>query len=186
MNVPFRTLALAATVAALSASNAGAQIQPYVGAGILSPSGDFAEYAQSGWLVFAGAQKPLGMSQRAVGGITVIYGHADHEGPGSTGTNIPGVTVDFGYALTAGGRFTPYVRGGVGFIQHRFDPGDTGLEDDSETKFAFGVGGGISTALGSNTLFVGAHHTGAEDTNFLSFYVGFGLGGGAPTMMRRW
>ena len=185
MRVFARGLALLAVFGTLGATSARAQIQPNFGGGILSPSGDFADYAKSGWLVFAGADKPIGTSQRAVAGIGVFYGHASHEGPGNTATNIPGATVDFGYALTAGGKFTPYVRGGVGFLQHRFDAGDTGADSDSETKFAFGGGGGVATAVGSNLLFIGAHYIGAEDTNFLTFYVGFGLGGGAPSMLRR-
>jgi hypothetical protein len=186
MHVPLRSLALVLVVSVLAAPTARAQIQPYFGAGFLSPTGDFGEYANAGWAAFVGAQKPIGMSQRSVIGVTVIYGHAPHEGDLNEATNIPGVAVEFGYALTTAARFTPYLRGGVGFIQHRYDPGDTGFDDESETKFAIGVGGGVSTTLGGNTLFGGAHYNIAEDTNFLTIYVGFGLGSAAPPMLRRW
>lgn len=172
-----------ALLVAVSAPSAQAQMQPYFGGGILSPSGEFADYAKAGWMVFGGVQRPLG--QAAVIGLTASYGHAPHEGDFNTATNIPGITLDIGRAFGTG-RFMPYVRGGVGFIQHRFDAGDTGGENDSETKFAFGAGGGVTTAVGSNTMFAGVHYTGAEDTNFLSIYVGFGLGGRPSAALRRW
>lgn len=182
MSLRLRSLVPLTLGVVLFSSSAGAQIQPYVGAGMLSPSGEFADYAKSGWLAFVGLQRPF-MDPRCVIGLTGSYGHAAHEGDQNEATNIPGLTVDLGYALSTG-RFSPYLRGGVGFIQHRYDPGDTGFDDESETKFAFGVGAGVATPLGGNTLFVGAHYTGAEDTNFMSFYIGFGLGRAAPPAFR--
>jgi hypothetical protein len=166
----------------LCSSSAAAQIQPYFGGGMLSPSGEFADYAKSGWMAFVGVQRPF-MDPRCVIALTGFYGHAAHEGNLNDATNIPGLTVDLGYSLSTG-RFRPYLRGGAGFLQHRYDPGDAPGESESETKFAFGAGAGIGTSVGSNTLFAGVHYTGAEDTNFMSFYVGFGLGGGAAPAFR--
>ena len=88
--------------------------------------------------------------------------------------------MDFGYAfgVTSPGRIKPYVRGGIGAIQHRYDPGNSSADDESETKLGAAVGAGINIMMGPISPFVGAHFvTGGSDTQFYTVYVGLSFGG---------
>lgn len=181
-----RYVAAVALLVSVAGSDAGAQssIEPYVGVGMISPSGDFGDYAETGLAVFAGFNRRMPANPRMTWGLTVFYGQADHEGSFGESTSLPGLFGEVGYALSTGS-VVPYVRGSLGFLQHRYDAGDTGFEDESETNLAYGVGAGLAKAFGSRSLFGGVHFTGG-DTQFLTFYAGFGFGGAsAPAGARR-
>lgn len=170
--VPFGTL------------DAQQRIQPFFGGGALLPMGDLGDYAETGWIFFAGGDMPLASNPRMTIGATLFFGHTDHEGSQGEATNIPGLLAEVGYALTASGPVIPYVRGSVGFLQHRYDAGDTGFDDESETSFAFGGGGGIAIPRGTMGIFAGAHYLVADGTDFVNAYVGLSFNGAAPSGFR--
>ncbi len=148
----------------------------FVGAGLLSPSGNFADYAKGGWMGAAGLSVPLGQSRWSLE-PTLFYGHAAHEGNDGDASNIVGGAMGFGYALGSDG-VIPYLSAISGMLQHRFDGGNTGPDPAPDTQVLLGVGGGLGVALGGTTLFLDARYTHAENTRFMTFTVGLGFGGG--------
>ena len=166
-------LVLAATVAQ---QNAGAQmIIPFIGGGPAWGSGDISDAgSEMGWIGFAGIDYTLAAMPGATVGVNALYAHIPYEGE-DVATNIPGAFVDLGYVFgaTSASRIKPYVRGGIGVIQHRFSTGGSYSDDESETKLGAGIGAGVNIILGSISPFVGAHFiTGGSDTQFYTAYVG--------------
>ncbi|HSA57517.1 MAG TPA: outer membrane beta-barrel protein [Gemmatimonadaceae bacterium] len=164
-------------VVPITAAPAQQRLQPHVGVGALLPMGDLGDYGKTGYLLFAGADLPLPANPRVTIGATLFYGHTEHEGGLNEATNIPGITADVGYALVAAGSIIPYVRGSIGFLQHRYDAGDTGFDDESESSLAFGGGGGLALPRGSLVFFGGAHYLVADGTDFVNAYFGLSFGG---------
>jgi len=88
--------------------------------------------------------------------------------------NIPSFTANAIFKLPTGG-FTPYVIGGVGLYR----PGGDIFVGDTENKFGWNAGGGISMPLSGFKVFVEARFNnvpgedGGEDLNFIP--ITFGL-----------
>jgi len=122
-----------------------------VGGGLLIPTGDYGKADQTGWHV-------LGLIQLPISGSSVhlrfdgLYGSTSHQsGFGSGKTTLAGGTADL--LLHLGSRASsvrPYVLGGVGLF-HISDGA-------SESKFGFGLGGGILFGLGTMHAFLEARY----------------------------
>jgi len=122
-----------------------------VGGGLLLPTGDYGKVDQTGWHV-------LGLIQLPISGSSVhlrfdgMLGSTSHQsafGPGKT--TLAGGTADL--LLHLGSRASsvrPYVLGGIGF----FNVSD----GSSESKFGFGLGGGILFGLGTMHAFLEARY----------------------------
>ena len=178
-------VALVVAAAVLPAS-AGAQMVPYVGGGISTGTGDFGDYTDNGWTVFAGVVIPIASYPGLGLNLSAAYSRFNHkEGEGAT--NVPQAMVGLEYLMNAAGpgMVKPFVGAAVGALQHRYDPGGTGYSSESETKFAAGAGAGLNFVMQSFTPFVGAYYTYAEDTSFMTFYAGVGFSGsGAGNAIR--
>lgn len=181
--LPVVTLVVAAVV--LPASG-GAQMVPYVGAGISTGTGDFGDYTDNGWTVFAGVVIPIASYPGLGLNLNAAYSRFKHKG-GDDATNVPQAMVGLDYVMNAAGpgMVKPYIGAGLGVVQHRYDPGGSGYSSESETKFAAGGGAGLNFVMQSVTPFVGAYYTYAEDTSFMTFYAGLGFSGsGAGNAIR--
>lgn len=167
----------------------GAQnVNFFLGGGGAFPMGDLKdEGAETGWIGFAGVGVPITSVPGAVIGVTGFYAHMPYEGPLDDATNIPGLFADLGYVFGAASptRIKPYMRFGVGVMQHRYDIDGYSSDGESETKLGGAIGAGLNFAMDSFTPFVGAHFvTGGSDTSFLAAYVGLAFGGGGGSARR--
>ena len=173
-----RPWVIAALATALMAEPVSAQsrVGYFIGAGSLSPTGRFGEFAKGGWMGAIGLSVPLGQSRWSLQ-PTVFYGHASHEGSDGDASNIPGVAMGVGYALSTGG-VMPYISAVSGILQHSFAGGGIGPTPGTDTQVLLGLGGGLGFGLGGTMLFLDARYTHAENTRFMTFSVGLGFGGG--------
>ncbi len=159
---------------------AAAQTSIFFGGGATIPSGEYGDYAKTGWIGAAGVGIPLPNSKVSVV-IWGAYGSNNHDDDTGDKTNIysgnGGLEYRFGDPAKAG----IYVNGSVGFLVHSFKAGESQSDaDESETKIAFSFGGGPVIPAGKIVIWGWGGYVLATDTNFLGFLAGIGipLGGG--------
>ena len=178
-------LAIAVTMLAMfAAQKAQAQTVLYVGGGATFPTGEFGDYAKTGWQVIGGVLFPIGTPGLSAGG-EVFYGQNSHNI--ETGVTEDSKTSPYGihailnYSFQTSGSLSPYVWGGAGLTVHRFSGTVLGESvSDSESKFGYQFGVGLEFGLGATTgLFVEGRYMGASGTNFFGVDAGlaFALGG---------
>ena len=168
----------------------GAQnVSFFLGGGGAFPTGDLKDdQAETGWIGFAGVDLPIRSVPGAAVGITAFYAHMPYEGDLDDATNVPGLFADIAYLFgaTSPSRIKPYVRAGVGVLQHRYSLDGYDSDGEDETKLGGAVGAGLNFVMQSVTPFVGAHFvTGGSDTSFFTAYVGLAFGGGGSSASRK-
>ncbi len=160
----------------------------FIGGGGAFPTGDLKDDgAETGWIGFAGIDMPIRSVPGAFVGVSGFYAHMPYEGESDAATNVPGLFADVGYLFgaTSPTRIKPYIRFGVGVLQHRYSLEGYSGDGTDETKLGGAVGAGLNFMMQSVTPFVGAHFiTGGSDTSFLAAYVGLGFGGGGNSARR--
>jgi opacity protein-like surface antigen len=171
----------AAFTAATAFADLGAQqrVVPYFGAGLASGTGDLSDDTDNGWLVYGGIGFPVGKNRAVSIGVTLGYAHIPYLGGFEEATNVTSLVGELGYLVGASspGRVKPYVRGGLGMIQRRYDPGDTGYESSSESDIGFSAGAGLNFVFNSTTFFLGGHIVSTADAGFLAFHGGLSFPG---------
>jgi opacity protein-like surface antigen len=133
-------LALVVACAAVP-PDAKAQTKLYAGGGASFPTGEFAEYSDTGWQVAGGVLFPLSDSGLALG-VEAFYGSNGRK------SDTTGITFDspFGlvailrYGLATSGSVEPYVSGGAGLHYMGTSGGDGTVEMEFGYQFGAGVG----------------------------------------------
>ena len=149
---------------------AQAQTTLYLGAGATFPTGDFGEYADTGWMGVGGAIFGLGDSGFGVGG-EFFYGQNNH---GVDGVDLDSKTIPYGimaiadYSFGSPDGLQPYVFGGLGLMVHRFSV--EGFDSESESQFGYQFGAGLGFNFG---LFIEGRYMGSEDTNYFGALAGW-------------
>jgi len=149
---------------------AQAQTTLYIAGGATFPTGDFGEYANTGWMAAGGAIFGLGDSGFGVGG-EIFYGQNNH---GSDEVDLDSKTSPYGimaiadYAFGSEGSIRPYVFGGLGVLVHRFSA--EGFEAESESQFGYQAGAGLGFPIG---LFIEGRYMGSSDTNYFGALAGW-------------
>lgn len=171
-------LAVMALVVVAAAPASAQGIRWGVGAGLLMPMGDYADGDKLGFTGGVGGtyNLPGGVGIRA----EVSYGTtSEKSGVTAHKTKILGGMASVVYSFASAGP-RPYVMGGLGLSNVKFDPA-TG-SDVSETKVAFGFGAGVALPLGTggNRLFAETRYTSVSRSgsslNFLPIVVGISFG----------
>jgi hypothetical protein len=172
-------LALALGLAATPALGAQ-QTQPTegirfgVGGGLTLPIGTYGDFDKAGWHVLGLIQFPIGMSP-VHARFDAMYGQTSHKsGVGSGNTTLTGATGDLLYHLgNRASTVRPYVLGGLGFY-------NIDAFGSSESKFAFGLGGGILFSIGTMHAFLEGRYmsvqTSGNSLNFLPVSLGLMFG----------
>ena len=175
-------LFLAAFATMAFAIPAQAQTTLYVGAGGSFPTGDFGEYAETGWMGAVGALFAVG----PVGlGAEFFYGQNGHKDEASFFENEKTTPYGFmaivDYSFGQAGAIQPYVFGGLGIMWHKFS-GD-GIDSESESGFGYQFGAGVAFPIGAtSSLFAEGRYLGssemgegefAETTNYFGLLAGF-------------
>jgi len=117
-----------------------------LGAGLILPTGDYGTADKMGWHVMGLIQLPISQSPIHLR-FDGMYGMTSHKGGVSGSTKLAGATADLLYHLgERASSIRPYILGGLGF----FHVGD----GTSESKVAFGLGGGILFGMGTMHAFL--------------------------------
>ncbi len=180
-------------------STAQAQWTFYVAGGATFPTGDFGNYANTGWMGIAGALFDIqdGISL----GVEGFYGQNNHEenllttsriadpanfavvgsSAAADKTNPYGFMGTLTYMFGMDGSVKPYVFGGAGILWHKYTA-DTTIGDLNATDsgFAYEFGGGVAFGLSPSTsLFAEGRYmagTGDADTKMWGIFGGFAFG----------
>ena len=153
---------------------AQAQTTLYIGGGGSFPTGDFGEFADTGWMAVGGAIFGLGDSGFGVGG-EVFYGQNNHKEEVSlfenTKTTPYGIMAIADYTFGSPDGLQPYLFGGLGLLVHKFS-GD-GFDSESESQFGYQFGAGLAFNFG---LFIEGRYMGASDTQYFGALAGWAFG----------
>ena len=156
----------------------GAQAQPTegirfgVGAGLTLPIGAFGDIDKAGWHALGVLQFPIGQSPLH-GRVDAMYGQTSHD-IGSGSTTLTGATGDIVYHIgDRAASVRPYIVGGLGFYNVDFGGA-------SESKLAFGAGGGVLFNIGTMHAFLEGRYmsvqTSGSSLNFLPITLGLLFG----------
>lgn len=160
---------------ALLAGTASAQrITPFVGGGLATGIGDLGENTESGWIVFAGVDFPLGAYPGLTFGVTASYARVPYSGGFNESTSVPSFFGEVGYTIGANSPrlVKPYVRAGAGVQLQQYDGGDTGYPRNSNGGLAFSGGAGVQFAFSPATVVVGARLVSDGDAGVVGFHAG--------------
>jgi hypothetical protein len=159
-------------VAALALTAAPAQAQFFVGAGLVSPSGDFADGFKAGLGASAGVALFKSGDERFKVWAEGFFAKNDVDSDFIDGSST--MMGAFGSAtldLAAGGGTIPYIIGGAGYLSQKIDIDDIG----DETEGGLGLFGGAGISFGK-LWFEGRYTTASiadGTTAFLALMVGY-------------
>lgn len=149
----------------------------FVGGGVTIPTGDFGDYADTGWLASAGFSFDIGEAGLSAG-VEGFYGENKHSDVDGDKTNPYGA---MGFLLYRAGNAEsvgPYFYGGAGLLVHRFSPASG--DSESDTNFGYEAGAGLDFPFSDNVgAWVEGRFMGASDTNFFGIVAGLGFGLGS-------
>jgi hypothetical protein len=177
------TAALALAFVGMTApGQASAQISIGVGGGASFPTGDYGDYANTGWIGSVGITVPVGTAGLGVG-ATGFYGSNNHSDVDGDKTNLLGGVAGLSYGFETSGSLTPYILGAVGFLRHSYKSDSFPDLEDSVSGMAFGGGVGVRFPLGSiSGRLQGTYLQGTGDVDGTKFFavgagVSFPIGG---------
>lgn len=172
-----------AGVATVSAQTPGGRASFHIGGGLVLPTGDFGDFAKTGWQAMGGVDFGLSGIPFMLR-VDALYGQNN----GDEAVTGPDVKAKF-FGGMAGGQFMigsgpspvkPYILAEVGVVNVKVTA--PGGFSDSESKFAFAPGVGLQFGLGSMNAFVEAKYlsvqTSSSSTNMIPILVGLRFGGG--------
>ena len=184
MNGRILSVLAAAALALAAPATVGAQ-QLYISGGATFPTGDFGDYANTGWQIAGGIVFSDVYTQGLSLGVDGFYGENSHDdfstSPGDvtdTKTNPYGIMGIAMYDFSAG-TVDPYIFGGAGWLAHKYSGTIFGETIDSETDSGFGyqLGAGIGFGLSESISIYGEGRYTAgtgdvKDTKFISALAG--------------
>jgi hypothetical protein len=143
-----------------------------VGGGLTLPMGNYADFDKAGWHVMGLIQFPISQSP-VHARFDAMYGQTSHD-VGSGNTTLTGATGDLLYHLgNRASTVRPYVLGGLGFY-------NVDVAGTSESKLAFGLGGGILFSIGTMHAFLEGRYmsvqTSGSSLTFLPVSLGLMFG----------
>ena len=159
----------------------------FVGGGITFPTGEFGDYAESGWVGVAGVLFPVGEGGLNVG-VEGFYGqnnHMDANGAKIDGdkTNPYGAMAVLEYDIGSGDGIGAYIFGGAGLLIHKCSTDGTSCTEDgsaggtSDSNFGYEAGAGVGIPVGGSTsIWVEGRYMGASGTNIFGILAGLGFG----------
>ena len=178
--IHFSSLAVVLGLCAAPALRAQAQptegIRFGVGGGLTLPMGTFGDVDKAGWHLLGVLQLPISQSPIHLR-FDAMYGQTSPKsGFGSGNTTLTGATADLLYHLgDHAAKVRPYILGGLGFYNVDFGGGSS-----SQSKLAFGLGGGILFGVGTMHAFLETRYmsvqTSGKSLTFLPVSLGVMFG----------
>jgi hypothetical protein len=154
-----------------------AQTKLYAGGGGSFPTGEFGEYADTGWLVAGGVLFPISDHGLAAG-VEAFYGSNERTSgaQGITYDSPFGLVATVRYGITTLGSVEPYLSGGAGL--HYM--GSSGGDGTVNISLGYQLGVGLGFKLSAITaIFAEGRYTANADLGYLGLLGGlaFTLGG---------
>jgi len=188
MNGRIVTLAAAAVIALAAPLTLDAQTL-YISGGATFPTGDFGNYAETGWMAAGGILfDDIGTAGVSLG-IDGFYGENKHKtddggstGSGDSKTNPYGIMGIAQYSFGTGGSILPYVFGGLGWMAHKYTADPLGVDvDETVSGFGYQFGAGVGFGLSESiTLYGEGRYLGGSgdvsDTKFFGLFGGLAFG----------
>jgi len=151
-----------------------------LGGGAIVPVGDYKDADKIGWHGLGMVQFGLPASPVDIR-VDGLYGQTTHKDIGTTpvsgNTKLYGALASLVYNIGPKLMARPYILGGAGVYHVKVDAAGTIV---SETKFAYGLGGGVSVGMGQSHFFVEGRFVSVREsggsTSFLPFTAGVTFG----------
>lgn len=146
-----------------------AQASFFLGGGVVMPSGDYGDFAKTGY----GGMGGVNLSLPALpinARVEALYLYNSHEGTDAGSTSLYGGMASATYSFA--GPTGLYLIGGIGYMNHYFNA-PSGQTSAGEWDFTWGIGGGITFSK----LFAEARYMQRGDTKFIPIMVGIKFGG---------
>lgn len=151
----------------------------YIGGGLTIPTGDFGEFADTGWMTAGGFMIDIGDSG-ASAGVEGFYSGAS-ESDGDADASIYGAMATLLYRVGNPARVGPYIFGGAGLTAVDLDDPTDGDGSDEDFGYQFGAGLDFPFADRVGAWLEGRYMGSSvfEGTHFFAILagLGFGLGG---------
>lgn len=185
MKLCYAVVVVTALTVALGAKAVAAQrgTSWLLGAGLSLPAGDFNSYANNGWGVIAGAERPLGSRSVALRLDLSLAQNRDLTASGiHESTRLTSALTSFVYHFQ-GARPHLYALAGAGFFHRRFSSDDPDELPINTSHVAIQFGEGLIIPVQSVKLFIEGRFVtslGVEPFRFFPVVVGVRLGGGRP------
>lgn len=187
-----RVVALAAAMLVALAAPVSLNAQTlYAGFGATFPTGDFGDFAGTGWMGIAGILfNDIGTEGLSLG-VEGLYGENSHDSDdlgGSLGydakTNPYGIMGIVDYTFATGGKLMPYIFGGAGWLAHKYSEDVDGASfSETDSGFGFQFGGGVAYPVSQKVSIFGEgrYVVGTGDVDGTTFWglfggLAFGLG----------
>ena len=166
------SLVLGALAMMVLASPTQAQTTPFVffGGGASIATGEYKDYAKTGWLANAGVGANIGDKGLWVA-ADLFYGSNKHSDVTGEKTNLMIGLATIGYNFMPAAKVTPYVHGSVGLLNHAYRSTQFPTSNGSQNLIAFGGGAGLLIKLGAKSSFwvEGRYLTGSKSGSTTSF-----------------
>lgn len=153
-------------------------------AGVSSPTGDFGDYAKTGWLGAVGVTFPVG-DAGLWAGVEGSYGQNKHDEDvagvdAGDKTTLIGAMAILGYDIQTEGNVNPYVWGGGGLQSHKFTSPLFPAFDETSSKFGYQFGAGVSIGSDDSNAhpFIEGRYQGSSDSKIIAGEVGVSIGVG--------
>lgn len=143
-----------------------------LGGGLTIPTGEYGDYAKTGWLTALGVTRSVGGKGMWVGG-ELVYGSNSHSDVVGDKTNLPGVLGNLGYRFGDDKKAGPYLFAAAGIMNHQYKSNQYASE--SEWAFAYGLGAGVDIPAGKMALWVEARYLSRDGTNLIPLMVGVSI-----------
>ncbi len=163
--------AILALVSLLAPSPGAAQYL-YFGGGATFPTGDYGDYADTGWLGVAALLVSVGDSG-AWWQVEGFFGQNNHNDVEGDKTNPLGAMVGAGMRFHDAGTAGLYAFGQAGLLVHRYSS-DT-EDSESDTKLGYGLGAGLDFPLSGVLGWVEGRFMGSEYTKFFGIVAGVSI-----------
>ena len=160
---------------ALEEAHAQRRIVPFAGAGLAKGIGDLSDGTDNGWLAYVGVDIPLPALNPGLSvGVTGSYSRVPYTGEFDEAATISAVVGEVGYTIGAASSsiVKPYLRAGLGAQFRKYDPGNTGYKEQTETSLALSGGAGVQFLVSSFAIIVGGHVVTDMDAGMLGVHAG--------------
>jgi opacity protein-like surface antigen len=172
----------AALVSVVSAPTLSAQSARFgLGGGLISPMSDYKNLDKTGWHAMGNVEFAIPLSPVGVR-IDAIYGQSSHQDTIGTGnTKLIGGLASVVWKLpVAAPMVKPYLIAGGGFYSRKLTiTSSQPAVDTTESKFTYGVGGGVRLGVGPARFFAEARYVSVQTdpkTTFVPITVGITFG----------
>jgi hypothetical protein len=151
-----------------------AEAQFFVSASATIPSGDYGEYAKTGWLAGAGVRAWANADGKLAFWVVGEYGSNSHDDIDGDKTNLMAGSGWLGYSLGSNpdASMSPFVVVGGGYMNHQYKPATGDTENFGQAFAGGGVGLGFGEG-GKGAWLLASYRNGFDDTKFFTFGAGW-------------